>query len=165
MSEIRRRALPVGLLTVLLGLVVVFRPVPFGLALRAWLVALGALAASSLVRGALAPYGRLTVDRIHFGSPKPPPAARPAGLEEVERAVDFATWNPADLRRRLRPLLREVAAYRLQAGQGIDLERNPQAAEAVLGATAWSLIAAPTGIETPAGLAAISQTVDRLESI
>ena len=165
MSEARRLALPIALLTAALGAVVIFRPIPFGVAFRAWLVALGAIAAASLVRAALAPYPTLTVKRIRFGSPRPLPSDRPAGLEEVERAVDFATWNSADLSRRLRPLLREVAAHRLEAGRGIDFERNPKAAEGALGPVAWSLIAGLPGPERAADVAAIRESIERLEAI
>jgi len=49
-NELRRLAAPIVVLTVLLGIDIVFRPIPFGFAFRAWLVALGALTAAALVR-------------------------------------------------------------------------------------------------------------------
>jgi len=89
-SELRRLAAPAAALTAILGLVVLFRPVPFGFAFRAWLVALGALAAAALVRGSLAPYRKVRVNPVRLRRPSRAIAERPAGLEEVERAVDFA---------------------------------------------------------------------------
>src|SRR5207248_6356968 len=132
-SELRRAALPAALLTVLLVIVLLFRPIPFGIAFRGWLVALAAVAAAGLLRGVLAPYRRAVVEPIRLRARRRPPAPRPPGLDEVERAVDFAGWNPADLRRRLRPLLREVAVQRLRSGPGLDLERTPAACRTLLG--------------------------------
>jgi hypothetical protein len=169
-NELRRLIVPGVVLTGLLGVDVLFRPVPFGLAFRAWLVALGALAAAALVRGALAPYRRVRVEPVRLERRRRFSAERPAGLKEVERAVDFAVWNPVDLNRRLRPLLREVAAHRLQARRGIDIDRDPGSARRLLGDVAWNLVAAPATQEPeghPAGAspAAIRETIQRLEEL
>jgi hypothetical protein len=169
-NELRRLAVPGAVLTGLLGIDILFRPVPFGFAFRAWLVAVGALAAAALVRGSLAPYRRVRVEPVRFGGHRRVAAERPAGLEEAERAVDFAVWNPVDLNRRLRPLLREVAAYRLQAQRGIDLDRAPGTARRLLGEVAWNLTAgedalAAEGRSVGTSLAAIRETVQRLEEL
>ncbi len=161
MNELRRLAAPAAALTALLGLVVLFRPVPFGFACRAWLVALGALAAAALVRGSLAPYRQVRVNPVRLRRPSRAIAERPAGLEEVERAVDFAAWNPADLKRRLLPVLREVAAHRLQSRRGIDLERNPDAARLALGDPTWALLGEPAG----AGSELLQEALARLENL
>ena len=170
MSGARRLAMQAAIPTVLLGVDVIFRPVPFGLAFRAWLVALGALAAADLVRRSLAPYRRVAVERVRFQPRRIAPSERPAGLEEVERAIDFAAWNPADLNRRLRPLLRVVAAHRLQTRRGIDLARAPGQARALLGETAWDLIDEPAAGEpahrrSGATVAAMRDTIQRLEDL
>jgi len=166
----RRLAAPAVFLSALLGLDAVFQPVPFGLALRAWMVAVGGLAAAELVRAALSPFPRLRIEPVRFGRRRQPAPERPAGLEEVERSVDFAVWNAVDLRRRLQPLLRNIAAHRLRTRRGIDLERNPEPARRVLGEAAWTLMASADldgadrrgpGV-TPADL---RETVDRLEAL
>jgi len=169
-KELKRLAVPVAVLTGLLAVDVLFRPVPFGFAFRGWLVALGALAAAALVRGSLAPYRRVQVEAVRFPGRHPLRAERPAGLEEVERAVDFAVWNPVDLNRRLRPLLREVAAHRLQARRGIDIERDPKTARRLLGEVAWDLAGPPPapvadGRPAFAGPAEIRETIQRLEEL
>ena len=164
MSELRRATLPAALLTVALGLAFIFQPVPFGLAFRAWLVGVGALVAGAVIRASLAPFPRVAIARIRFRSRRPPARERPAGLEEVERAVDFSGWNPADLRRRLRPLLREVAAHRLLARRGIDLEREPAQARRLLGESAWLLLEGGSA-EMLAGAAMIGDAVDHLEAL
>ena len=154
-------AAPAAALTAVLGVVIVFRPVPFGLAFRVWLVAVGALAAAALVRGTLAPYRQVRVHPVRFRKAPTATALRPAGLEEVERAVDFGSWNPTDLRLRLLPLLREVAAHRLLSRRGIDLERNPEAAKVALGATTWALL----GDAPSAGSAVLEEALCRLEDL
>ena len=163
MTELRRLAIPASVLTVLLGLVVFFRPVPFAFAFRAWLVAIGVLSVAAVLRGALAPYRRAAVEPIRPWRARPPAPERPPGLEEVERAVDFAGWNAADLRNRLRPILREVATQRLRA-VGVDLDRSPETARRRLGEEAWALVS--DELATPdAGDAALTATLDRLEAI
>jgi hypothetical protein len=169
-NELRRLAVPGAVLSGLLVVDIVFRPVPFGLAFRAWLVALGALGAAALVRGTLAPYLRVRVEPVRFTRRRALSAERPAGLEEVERAVDFAIWNPADLSRRLRPLLREVAGHRLRARRGIDIDRDPKAARHLLGDVAWHLVQGPDapdeqGRRGGASPAAIRETIQSLENL
>jgi hypothetical protein len=168
-NELRRLAIPGAVLTGLLAVDVVFRPIPLGFALRTWLVALGALAASALVRGSLAPYRQVQVERARFERRRPRIPERPAGLAEAERAVDYAAWNPADLNRRLRPLLREVAAHRLLTRRGIDIERHPELARELLGNAAWDLIHVPAATiskgDPGASPPAIRETIERLEEL
>ncbi|MDQ6918556.1 MAG: hypothetical protein M3Z98_04265 [Candidatus Dormibacteraeota bacterium] len=166
----RRVSIPTALVTGLLAAELVFRPIPFGLALRAWLVAVGALAAAALVRASLSPYRQVHVAPLSIERRRPQVPERPAGLAEVERAVDFAAWNPADLNRRLRPLLREVAVHRLQNRRGVDIERNPELARRLLGDVAWDLIVGlpaiqPEGSRPFAGPPAIRETIERLEAL
>jgi len=163
-TELRRHALPVAVLSGLLGVVVIFQPVPFGLAFRIYLVAIAGLAVAALLRAALAPYRPAPVEPFRPWSRRVAVISRPPGLEEVERAVDFAAWNPADLRRRLRPILREVAAQRLQSSAGVDLERDPAAARALLGEEAWALVSEE--FATPdSGTPALRAALERLEAI
>ena len=170
MNELRRLAAPIVVLTVLLGIDIVFRPIPFGFAFRAWLVALAAIAAAALVRGSLAPYQTVRIEPIRLPRRRRVSAERPAGLEEVERAVDFAVWSTADLNRRLRPLLREVAAHRLRTRRGVDIERNPQTARRLLGEVAWELIDTapilePEARRPAASAESIRETIQRLEEL
>ena len=169
MTAVRRLGLPAAALTGLLTLVAIFQPIPFDLAFRAWLVAIGGLVAAELLRVALRPYPRLRVDPVRIGRRRAAPAERAAGLEEVERAVDFAVWNAVDLRRRLQPLLREIAAHRLQARLGVDLQRSPAAAELVLGPVTWSLLNGDTESADRRGPGArpdqLREVVERLEGL
>ena len=63
---------------------------------------------------------------------------RPAELERLERDVYLSLGSSFYLHHRLRPLLREVAENRLLLKHGIELDRRPGAAEALVGETAWA---------------------------
>jgi hypothetical protein len=169
-NELRRSALPATLITGLLVANAVFRSLPFGFAFRVWVVALGALAAAALVRGSLAPYRQVRVEPVRIEKRRPIIPERPAGLADVERAVDYAAWNPADLNRRLRPMLRAVAAHRLQARRGVDIDRDAEMARRLLGDVAWDFIRVRDATETAGhrtgtGQPAIRETIERLEEL
>jgi len=127
-----------ALATLVLVLALVVQPVPVGVSLRAYAVALGAIVLSTLVASAgLAPvFGSTPLRGRSSGGQDEP---RPPGLAELEHAVDFGLASGFDLHHRLRPLLRRIAAERL-ARAGIDMDRQPQAALALLGAEAWELL-------------------------
>ena len=97
---------------------------------------------------------------------------RPPALEELERLVTFAMSRSgaSDLHFRLRPLLREMAARRLRAGHGVDLDADPGRARSLLGDDLFDLVRAdrPPPIDRLApGLPAdtMAAIVDRLERL
>ena len=59
----------------------------------------------------------------------------------MERQVGLARGSAGDLHERLCPLLQDIARDRL-ATAGIDLDRDPETAEAALGPEAWELVRA-----------------------
>src|SRR5262245_13869983 len=63
---------------------------------------------------------------------------RPLELERLEREVYLSVSTSFYLHRRLLPLLREIASTRLFMRHGIDLDRRPDAAAALLGERAWA---------------------------
>jgi hypothetical protein len=65
--------------------------------------------------------------------------ARPASLDRVEREVTLATGTAFDVHYRLRPSLRSIASG-LLFRRGVDLERAPERAEALVGPTVWELV-------------------------
>lgn len=75
-------------------------------------------------------------DRID--DPLDVPPERPRELERLEREVYLSLGSSFYLHHRLRPVLREVAAHRLLTKHGVDLDRMPDAAHALLGEDAWS---------------------------
>ena len=68
-----------------------------------------------------------------------PRGARPATLARMEREVTLATGTAFDVHYRLRPVLRTIAAG-LVARRGVELDRMPDRAEALVGPTTWELV-------------------------
>ena len=102
-------------------------------------------------------------------SPKPVATPRPKGLRAMERQVGLARGSAGDLHERLCPLLQDIARDRL-ATAGIDLDRDPETAEAALGPEAWELVRAdrppPSDRHGPgATLADVQSAVASIERI
>lgn len=110
-----------------------------GLALLAYAILLAAL---SLM---------LVIDRLRKALPKAPrfvprrhraigdePVAQ---FERISRALIAASWNEAHLYSSMRPIAREIATTRLRRHHGVDLERSPELAHAIVGdGYAWDLV-------------------------
>ena len=79
---------------------------------------------------------------------RPPRTQRVGQLESISRALDLAEASSFDLHNLLRPLVREIAAARL-ARHGVSLDRQPERAQALLGAQTWELVRPDR--EVPAG--------------
>lgn len=67
-------------------------------------------------------------------------APRLRELERIEHDVVQGAANPLDLHRRLRPLLRQIAAHRLAARHGVALDSGDGQAHRLLGDEAWALL-------------------------
>ena len=61
-------------------------------------------------------------------------------LERIEHDVVQGAANPLDLHRRLRPLLRQIAAHRLTIRHGVALDAGDGHARRLLGDEAWELL-------------------------
>jgi hypothetical protein len=72
--------------------------------------------------------------------PREPRVERLPELARVEREVALGVANAFDLHYRLRPRVRAVAATRLAARRGIDLDRQPEVAQRVLDPALWELL-------------------------
>jgi hypothetical protein len=100
-----------------------------------------------------------------------PPANRfeIADLRAVETDIRMAISSAFGVEVRLKPVLRELARWRLQRNRGIDMDREPDAARAVLGEPLWRLtqVADATPEFRAPGLpfADVRVAVDRLEQI
>jgi hypothetical protein len=127
--------------TLALVAVVELRPDRRPLAVAAWLLLLGALAARLLLRWLLLAYPR--PERSPFdaalatrpGRPRPP-----AELERLARLLALSSASAVYAHTRLRPELRRVAADRLSWSRGIELDADLAAARAALGEAAWPLV-------------------------
>jgi hypothetical protein len=120
------------------GAVLVLAPGHAGLVGHLWLVSVLALAlAVALERlQRLLPARRSPFDRAF--APARTERARPAALARVEREVTLATGTAFDVHFRLRPIVRELAAGSLLR-RGVDLDRAPERAQALLGPRLWEL--------------------------
>ncbi len=162
----RSRSLP----TIGLAIVLVVAPGRASSPFHVWLLVVLAVALLARSRrcGAPCPVGRRR-SRLGRGG-REPPAERFASLEKLERAVSMASTSGYDVHHRLRPVVREIAAGQLLVRRGIDLDRHPEAAHAVLGDDVWELVRPerprPQARAAPGlGLEELEQVVAGLERI
>lgn len=138
--------------------------------LDAYLVFAGALVALTAAR----------ISRRAFPSPRgtvpavlsrpPRRYVHPESLSVTEDDVALAQVDEFDVHFRLRPMLREIAAAGLATRAGIDLDRQPEQAEARLSPATWELVrpdrprpegAGASGIAT----SSLAPVVEELERI
>lgn len=124
--------------------------------------------ADRALRGLRFEDGRSLVARLRR-RPRPRPE-RVRSLEELEHAVDFAGTTAFDVHYRLRPHLVRIAGHRLAARRGIDIDAEPAAARAALGAELWALVdpdREPPAERNAPGLppAAMRRLVEALEAV
>jgi hypothetical protein len=121
--------------------VAIARPGDRPLILDAYLLFLGGLALVLLVVATAQALPRAGRSRLEQALARPPAKpARPAALLTLERRVLLSTETAFEVHYRLRPTLREIAAHRLSAHRGIDLDQDLDAAEAAVGPEAWELV-------------------------
>jgi hypothetical protein len=66
--------------------------------------------------------------------------SQPEELLRMDRELVLGSADADHAQRRLLPLLRSVAAARIAARHGFELERRPEAARALLGEDVWELL-------------------------
>jgi hypothetical protein len=136
-----RRAVELVLLpTIGLAVAVALAPDRWALEVHVWLLVvlgLAFLAFLGIVRAAYA-----SGASPFAASLRQPRVAveRPTALVRLEREVSMAGTAAFDVHFRLRPALVELTAELLSSRRGIDLERDPDRAHAVLGDDAWELV-------------------------
>jgi hypothetical protein len=104
-----------------------------------WLVALAAL---GVVAGAAASRHAADATQPLVALKGSTEARRPADLERLERELVLARISGMHARQ-VQLRLRRVAAARLAARHGINLDADPAQASALLGPAAWALIDVP----------------------
>jgi hypothetical protein len=102
----------------------------------AWMVAVAAL---GVVAGATAARHAADVTRPLIPARRSQQGRRPADLERLERELVLMRVSGMHARQ-VRVRLRQVAAARLSARHGVDLQADPARAAALLGHVAWTLI-------------------------
>jgi hypothetical protein len=163
-----RISVGVVLLTAVLLALVVAVPSKRALFVGIYELVLAAIAVSALISSfrTLEPRAwlRSPFERDPAKPEEPPPIAE---LDRFDRLVVLGTGNEFDLHYRLRPLLRQLAADRLYARHGIDLDRDPERAQPLLGDELAALVSPDRklGRRSAAGIdpTELARDVDRLE--
>jgi hypothetical protein len=91
------------------------------------------------------------------------------GIRAVEMAVRLSTASAQDFEVRLKPMLRELAGWRLLGNRGVDMDGKPDAARRMLGEPLGRLVDVTAGAP-PFGARGVSLTdldagLDQLERI
>jgi hypothetical protein len=144
------------------GLMLVAAPGRTSLVGHVWLVLVLAIALAAALAALLnAVPSRPSAFDAAF-APARPTWARPASLERVEREVALARGTAFDVHYRLRPSVRTVAAG-LLLRRGVDLERSPERAAALVAPDAWELIRPDR--PAPEDRAAAGMSLDAVERV
>jgi hypothetical protein len=138
-----RRGIELAIVPMLgLVLALVIAPGRAALSFHVWLLVMLALTLIVLIRAlrASVPTGPSLFEIPSNGTGGR--AERFASLARLERSVSMATASGYDVHHRLRPAVREIASGLLLVRRGIDLDRQPEVARAVLGEPTWELVRA-----------------------
>jgi len=125
--------------TVSLVVLLAVRPLSTSRALGIWVVIVTGLALLLLVRPSRPPARRVSPFEEALRA-RTPAAAEPVELLRMERELELGIASAGSAHHRLLPLLRAAAAARLASRHGIELDRRPEAARALLGEEVWELL-------------------------
>lgn len=141
MTSAVRRALVVGLFVSVGALVALFVSTGIrALVVDAYLVALAAVLMLMLIRTArtlLPERATSRFDAAHAALRRRRP--KPAELA-IERDVELGRLNGFHFHIRVRPVLQEVAAYRLHHRYGVELQREPARARELVPTATWDVV-------------------------
>jgi hypothetical protein len=166
---LRQPAVSLAVATVALVALLGARPISRETIVAGYAIAVAAIGMAALTRAMRAarfdnpsPFEQqLTRERV--------PPGRPNELIRVERDLLLGTENAGHFHARLLPLLRGAAAARL-ARHGVDLARQPEAAQRLVGDELWSFVRPDA--EEPHDLyaagpsvRAVRRLVERIEAI
>jgi hypothetical protein len=137
----RRLIVPAVVAAVALAVLLALRPLSTSRALAIWIVIVAALALIVLVRHS---HGNGSAPRVRRFEAvlrgRPETVSQPVELLRMERELELGIADAIHAHRRLLPLLRAAAAARLASRHGVDFDRRPDAAQALLGEHAWELL-------------------------
>ncbi len=141
MKTIKGRAVRVGLVVTLGAAVAAFAAGgAFELVLDIYLLSLGAVVLLALVRATREhtdPRGGSQYERALAAMRAAPPDP---GELSLTRDLELSTSSAFHLHARVRPLFREIAAHRLLARYGVELDREAARARELVGVSAWELV-------------------------
>jgi hypothetical protein len=141
MNWITARAVKWGLVvTAAAGVAAIASSGAHAIVLDVYLLCIGSVVLLALVRTtrAHAPAQRNSPFDAALASMRRAPAesAEPALVRELE----LSTYNAFHFHARLRPLLRDVAAHRLRARYGVELDVEPARARELVASEAWDVV-------------------------
>jgi hypothetical protein len=134
----RRLAMPAVLAAVVLVGLLALRPLSTSRALAIWVVVVAAIALVLVVR-----HSRGTQHASRFEAAlrgREEASEQPVELLRMERELELGIADATHAHRRLLPLLRAAAEARLSSRYGVELDRRPESAEALLGEDVWELL-------------------------
>jgi hypothetical protein len=134
----RRLAIPAIVAAVLLVGLLALRPLSTSRALAIWIVVVAAIALVLLVRDSRGTRQPSRFEKALRGRTEP--SQQPVELLRMERELELGIADATHAHRRLLPLLRAAAEARLASRRGVDLDRRPELAEALLGDDVWELL-------------------------
>jgi len=127
--------------TVVLVVLLLVPKVSTARAFAIWIVVATALVLLSLIRHSrevAGPGPRSRFEQAVRGQKAA--ASQPEELLRMDRELVLGSADADHAHRRLLPLLRATAAARIAARHGFELERRPEAAQALLGDDVWELL-------------------------
>jgi hypothetical protein len=136
MIDVRRAGTSALLATVAFIVLLGARPLPVDRIVAGYALVLAAIALGALTAAVGAARGRPQSRFEQELKREQIPPSRPAELVRVERELTLSSSNAGHLHSRLRPLLQEIVAVRLD----IDLDRRPDVARARLDDATWELV-------------------------
>jgi hypothetical protein len=135
---VRRLVFPTVVAALVLVVLLALRPLSTSRALAIWVVVVAAIALVLLVRHSRGTQRTSRFEAALRGRPETPQP--PVELLRMERELELGIADATHAHRRLLPLLRAAAEARLVLRRGIELDRRPEAAEALLGEDVWELL-------------------------
>ena len=141
MKLFRRLIVPTLVACAALAILLALRPLSTSRALAIWIVIVTGIALVVLIRNSHRGAGPRDAGRFEAALRGRPPAnPPPVELLRMDRELELGIAGAGHAHHRLLPLLRAAAEARLASRHGVELDRRPKAAEALLGDEAWELL-------------------------
>jgi hypothetical protein len=138
--SVRRLLYAVAIAAITLVPLLQIHPLPTARALAIWILLLTTIALYVIVRDRRDGTSR-QASRFEGALRRPKrPRTEPAQLLRMDRELGLGVSSAWHAENRLLPRLRAVAAARLVSRHGIELDRRPDAARALLGDDIWELL-------------------------
>ena len=164
MNRIRARAVKWGLVvTAAAGVAALTSSGAHAIVLDVYLLCIGAVLLLALVRTTRERTSGQRASQFDaaLAAMRAPPAE--PGEPALVREVELSTYNVFHFYARLRPLLRDIAAHRLRARYGLELDVEPARARELVGREAWDVVR--PDLQPPGDRLAAGPTVGELGAV